>query len=68
MTSTKTKSKSNAIAKTKRTRVGTKTTYVQVRVTQEQHEILMNLAHKRNLTFSEYLRNVLLQKTDNTHV
>lgn len=53
--------------KEKKTRAGTKTTYVQVRVTQEQHEILMNLAHKRNLTFSEYLRNVLLQKTENTH-
>lgn len=53
--------------KEKKTRAGTKTAYVQVRVTQEQHQILMNLAHKRNLTFSDYLRNILLQKTENTH-
>lgn len=57
-----------AKVKEKKTRAGTKTTFVQVRVTQEQHDILMNLAQRRNLTFSEYLRNVLLQKTDNTHV
>lgn len=60
--------KTKAKAKAKKTRAGTKTTQVQVRVTQEQHEILMNLAHKRNLTFSDYLRNALLQETDNTHV
>lgn len=46
--------------KPRKTRPTTLTTIVKVRVTQEQHDVLMNLAHKRNMTFSTYARKVLL--------
>jgi hypothetical protein len=46
--------------KPKKTRPTTLTTLVRVRVTQEQHDVLMDLAHKRNMTFSTYARKVLL--------
>jgi hypothetical protein len=44
------------------------TTIVRLRVTQEQHDALMNLAHQRNTTFSTYARKVLLKELEDTHV
>ena len=54
--------------KTKKTRATTLTTIVRVRVTKAQHDALMNLAHKRNTTFSNYARQVLLKDVEDTHV
>jgi len=48
-----------------------KTSVVRLRVTQEQHDALMQAAHKNNLTFSDYARKALLKgiKTiENTYV
>lgn len=53
--------------KTKKTRSTTLTTIVKVRVTRAQHDALMNLAHKRNTTFSNYARKVLLKDIEETH-
>lgn len=53
--------------KTKKTRPTTLTTIVRVRVTKAQHDALMNLAHKRNTTFSNYARKVLLKEVEDTH-
>ena len=53
--------------KTKKTRPNTLTTIVKIRVTTEQRDALMNLAHERNTTFSTYARKVLLKDIENTH-
>lgn len=56
------------IRKAKKTRPGTLTTMVKIRVTMEQRDALMSLAHARNTTFSVYARKVLLQNIEDTHV
>jgi hypothetical protein len=38
-----------------------KTSVVRLRVTQEQHDALMQAAHDSNLTFSDYARKALLK-------
>jgi hypothetical protein len=53
--------------KARKTRPGTLTTIVKIRVTTEQRDALMNLAHERNTTFSTYARKVLLKDIENTH-
>lgn len=39
-----------------------KTAVVRLRVTQHEHDLLMQTAHKHNLTFSEYARKALLKE------
>ena len=51
--------------------VQVKTSVVRLRVTQHEHDALMQAAHKNNLTFSDYARKALLKgiKTiENTYV
>lgn len=40
----------------------TKHAVVRLRVTQHEHDLLMQTAHKHNLTFSEYARKALLKE------
>lgn len=56
------------MTKIRKTRSTTLTTLLRVRVTQDQHDVLMNLAHKQNMTFSTYARKVLLTGIEGTHV
>ena len=55
------------VKKIKKTRPNTLTTIVKIRVTTEQRDALMNLAHERNTTFSMYARKVLLKDIEDTH-
>ena len=41
--------------------VQVKTSVVRLRVTQDEHDALMQAAHKNNLTFSDYARKALLK-------
>jgi hypothetical protein len=41
-----------------------KTSMDKLRVTQEQHDALMQAAHDRNITFSVYARKMLLKGID----
>lgn len=52
----------------RKTRPNTLTNTIRIRVTKEQHEALMNLAHDRHLTFSDYARKMLLNNIESTHV
>jgi len=52
----------------RKTRPNTLTNTIRIRVTKEQHEALMNLAHDRHLTFSDYARKMLLNNIEKTHV
>lgn len=48
-----------------------KTSVVRLRVTQEQHDALMEAAHRNNLTFSDYARKALLKgikTTEDTYI
>ncbi len=53
--------------KPRKTRPNTLTNTVRIRVTQQQHDALMNLAHDRHLTFSDYARRLLLNDIEKTH-
>jgi len=45
-----------------------KTAVVRLRVTQHEHDLLMQIAHQHNLTFSEYARKALLKEVSNTYI
>jgi hypothetical protein len=53
--------------KPRKTRPNTLTNTVRIRVTQQHHDALMNLAHDRHLTFSDYARRLLLNDIEKTH-
>jgi len=56
------------MTKIRKTRSTTFTSLLKVRVTQDQHDLLMQTAHKKNMTFSTYARKVLLTGIEDTHV